>query len=97
MRSTSPPLMNLTWPLWKANWRDVLATLALAAGLEAGALCLFLYMFIQVPSRVLPVVGGSFLIFLLFHVGVSALHAKLISHPAFSDALAPSASAQEAA
>jgi hypothetical protein len=96
MRSISPPLMSLTWPLWKANCREVFATAALAAGLEAGALCLFLYMFIQVPSRLLPVVGGSFLIFLFFHVGVSALHAKLMSHPAFSDALAPIVSAQEA-
>jgi hypothetical protein len=97
MRSTSPPLMSLTWPLWKENWRDVLATAALSASLEAGALCLFLYMFIQIPSRVLPIVGGSFRIFLFFHVGVSALHAKLITHPAFSDAFAQSASAQEAA
>ena len=76
MRSISPPLMNLTWPLWKANWRDVLATAAVAAGLEAGAFCLFLYMFFQILSRVLPVVGGSLLIFLFFHVGVSALHAS---------------------
>ena len=84
MPSISPPLMNLTWSLWKANWRDVLATAALSAGLEAGALSLFLYMFLQDPNRVLPVVGASLLIFLLFHVGVSALHAKLISHPALS-------------
>jgi hypothetical protein len=97
MRSTSPPLMSLTWPLWKANCRDVFATATLSAGLEAGALCLFLYMFIQAPSRVLPVVGGSFLIFLFFHVGVSALHAKLITHPAFSDAFTQSDSAQEVA
>jgi hypothetical protein len=97
MRSTSPPLMNLTWPLWKANWKEVVATLALAAALEAGALCMFLYMFIQVSNRILPVVGGAFLIFLLFHVGVSALHAKLISHPAFSKAFTPTASAREAA
>jgi hypothetical protein len=82
MPSISPPLLNLTWSLWKANWRDVLATAAVAAGLEAGAFSLFLYMFVQDPHRVLPVVGGSFLIFWFFHVGVSALHAHLISHPA---------------
>lgn len=94
MRSTSPPLMSLTWALWKANWRDVLATAALCAGLEAGAFSLFLYMFVQDPSRVLPIVGGSLLIFLLFHLGVSALHAKLISHPALSGAPSPIASAK---
>ena len=94
MRSISPPLMNLTWPLWKANWRDVLATAALSAGVEAGALCLFLYMFVQSPSRVLPGVGGSLLIFLFFHVGISALHAKLISHPALSGVAAPITSAE---
>ena len=82
----SPPLMNLNWPLWKASWRDVLTTAAVAAGLEGGGLALFLYMFFQNPTRVLPVVGVSLLVFLIFHVGVSALHAKLISHPAFSDA-----------
>ncbi len=60
MPSISPPLMNLNWSLWKANWQDVLATAALSAGLEAGAFSLFLYMFIQNPSRVLPVVGGTF-------------------------------------
>jgi hypothetical protein len=86
--------MNLTWSLWKANWRDVLATAAVAAGLEAGAFSLFLYMFIQDPNRVLPVVGGSLLIFLFFHVAVSALHAKLISHPTLSGAVAPIPSAE---
>jgi hypothetical protein len=90
----TPPLMNLTWSLWKANWKDVLATAAVAAGLEAGAFSLFLYMFVQDPNRVLPVVGGSLLIFWLFHVGVSALHAYLISHPALSGVVAPIASAQ---
>jgi hypothetical protein len=94
MPGISPPLMNLTWSLWKANCRDVLATAAIAAGLEAGAFCLFLYMFVQDPNRVLPVVGGSLLIFWSFHVGVSALHAYLISHPALSDVVAPIDSAQ---
>lgn len=94
MPSTSPPLMNLTWSLWKVNWRDVFATAAVAAGLEAGAFFLFLYMFIQNPNRVLPVVAGSFLIFWFFHVGISALHACLISHPALSDAVTPIASAE---
>ena len=84
MPSTSPPLMNLTWPLWKLNGSDVLATAAVAAGFEAGAFLLSLYMFIQDPNRVLPVVAGSFLIFWFFHVGISALHACLISHPALS-------------
>ncbi len=86
--------MNLTWPLWKANWRVVLASAAVAAGLEAGAFSLFLCMFVQDPNRVLPVVGGSLLIFLFFHVGVSALHAKLISHPALSGDVAPIISAE---
>lgn len=94
MRSISPPLMNLTWPLWKANWQDVLATAALCAALEAGAFFLFLYMFFQSPSRILPVVGGTFLIFLFFHAGISALHAKLISHPALSHVVAPILSAE---
>jgi hypothetical protein len=94
MPSSSPPLMNLTWSLWKLNWRDVLETATFAGALEAGAFSLFLYMFIQSPNRVLPVVGGSFLIFWSFHVGVSALHAFLISHPALSDAAAQVASAE---
>jgi hypothetical protein len=89
MSSISPPLMNLSWSLWKENWRDVLATAAFAAGLEAGTFSLFLYMFIQDPHRVLPVVGASLLIFWFFHVGVSALHAYLISHPAVSNVVAP--------
>jgi hypothetical protein len=94
MPSISPPLMNLTWPLWKANWQDVLATATLCAGLEAGAFSLFLYMFILNPSRLLSVVGGTFLIFLFFHMGVSALHAKLISHPALAGVVAPIPSAE---
>lgn len=85
MSGISPPLMNLTWSLWKRKWRDVLATATFAAGLEAAAFCLFLYMFVQNRDRVLPVVGGSLLIFWCFHVGVSALHAHLISHPALSN------------
>lgn len=93
MPRNAPPLMNLTWPLWKAKWREVLATAAVAAALEAGAFSLFLYMFVQDPYRVLPVVGASLLIFGFFHVGVSALHAYLISHPALSD-IAPINSAR---
>jgi hypothetical protein len=93
MRSTSPPLMTLTWPLWKANWRDVLETGALSAGLESGALSMFVYMFIHEPNRVLPVVSGSFLVFWCFHVGISALHAKLVSHPGFSSRVTPIPSA----
>jgi hypothetical protein len=89
MASTSPPLMNLTWSLWKASWKEVLETAAISAGLEAGAFSLFLYMFVHDPNRVLPVVGASLVIFLFFHVGVSALHAKLISHPALSSTVAP--------
>jgi hypothetical protein len=77
--------MTLTWPLWKAHWRTVLATATVAAALEASGLALFLYMFIQNPTRILPVVGASLLIFLCFHVGISALHAKLISHPGFAE------------
>jgi hypothetical protein len=94
MPSISPPLLNLSWSLWKANWKDVLATAAIAAGLEAGAFSLFLYMFVQDPNRLLPVVGGSLLVFWFFHVGVSALHAYLISHPVLSGVVAPIASAQ---
>jgi hypothetical protein len=88
MSSTSLPLMNLSWPLSRANWRYVLATAAVAAGFEAGTLSLFLYMFVQDAHRLLPVVGGSFLVFGFFHVGVSALHAYLISHPAHSSDVA---------
>ena len=89
MYNIPPPLMNLTWSLWKVNWKEVLETAAIAAGLEAGAFSLFLYLFVQDPNRVLPVVGASLLIFLFFHVVVSALHAKLISHPALSATVAP--------
>ena len=89
MDSDSPPLMNLSWSLWKANLRDVLATAAVAAVLEAGAFSLFLYMFVQDPNRVLPVVGASLMVFWFFHVGISALHAYLISHSALADAVAP--------
>jgi hypothetical protein len=46
-------------------------------------------MFVHDPYRVLPVAGASLLIFLLFHVGISALHAKLISHPTLSGAVIP--------
>jgi hypothetical protein len=84
MPNISPSLLNLSWPLWKANWKDVLATAAIAAGLDAGAFSLFLYMFFQDPHRLLPVVGGSLVVFWFFHVGVSALHAHLISHTALS-------------
>jgi len=94
MSSISPPLMNLSWSLWKANWKDVLATAAVAAGLEAGAFSIFLYMFVQDPNRLLPVVGASLLVFWFFHLGVSALHACLISHPALSSAAAPIAPAK---
>jgi hypothetical protein len=86
--------MNLSWSLWKANWKDVLATAAVAAGLEAGAFSIFLYMFVQDPNRLLPVVGASLLVFWFFHLGVSALHACLISHPALSSAAAPIAPAK---
>lgn len=79
MHSTSPPILNLPWPLWKANWKDVLATATVAAGLETGAFTVFMYMFVQDSSQLLPIVGGSLLVFWLFHVGVSALHAHLIS------------------
>ena len=89
MPSITQPLLNLSWPLWKANWKDVLATAAVAAALEAGGFSLFLFMFVQAPNRLLPVVGASLLVFWLFHVGVSALHACLISHPAFSRAGTP--------
>ena len=82
MPSVSSPLINSPWSLWKTNWRGVLATAAIAAGLEAGTLSLFLYMLIQDGNRLLLVVGGSLLIFCFFHVGVSALYAHLISHSA---------------
>lgn len=87
MLSNSPPILNLPWPLWKANCGDVLATAAVAAGLETGAFAVFMYMFVQDQNQLLPIVGGSFLVFWLFHVGVSALHAYLISHPTHSDPL----------
>jgi hypothetical protein len=86
------PILNMTWSLWRAHWRDALATATVAAGLEAGAFAVFMYMFFQDPNRLLPIVGGSFLVFWLFHVGVSALHAYLISHPSLSSAIAPIAS-----
>lgn len=68
---------------------DVFATAIVAAGLETGAFAIFMYMFLQDPNQLLPNVGGSLLVFLLFHVGVSALHAYLISRPTRSDAIAP--------
>lgn len=90
--SFSPPILNLPWTHWKADWRDVLATATVAAGLETGAFAVFMYMFVQDPNQLLPVVGGSLLVFWFFHVGVSALHAYLISRPTLSDAIAPIAS-----
>ena len=54
----------------------------------AASPCSF-FTFVQAPNRLLPVVGASLLVFWLFHVGVSALHACLISHPAFSRAGTP--------
>lgn len=94
MHSVSPPLLNLPWTRWKANYADVLATAIVAAGLETGAFAMFMYMFFQDPGQLLPIVGGSFVVFWLFHVGVSALHAYLISHPRLSCAGAPIAPAK---
>jgi hypothetical protein len=78
MHSISPPIPNLTWTHSKTNWRDVLATATVAAGLETGAFAMFMYMFVQTPNQLLPIVGGSFLAFWLFHVSICALHAYLI-------------------
>jgi hypothetical protein len=84
MHSMSPPILNLPWSVWKASWRDVLATATVAAVLETGAFAVFLYMFFQDPGRLLPLVGASLLIFWFFHVGVSGLHAYLISRSSLS-------------
>src|ERR1700691_3054184 len=92
--SISPRILNLPWTRWKTNWRDVLATATVAAGLEAGAFAMFMYMFVQDPNQLLPIVGGSLLVFWLFHLGVAALHAYLISRPTHSGAIAPSAAAK---
>jgi hypothetical protein len=81
MHGISPPILNLPWPLWKANWRDVLATATVAAVLGTGAFAVFMCMFVQDSNGLLPLVGGSLPVFWLFHVGVSALHAYLINHP----------------
>ena len=42
MLSISPPILNLSWSLWKANWRDVLAAATVAAGLETGTFAVFM-------------------------------------------------------
>jgi hypothetical protein len=94
MLSISPPILHLSWSLWKANWRDALATATVAAGLEAGAFAVFMYMFVQDPNQLLPIVGGSLLVFWIFHMGVSALHAYLISRSTSSGAITPIASAK---
>lgn len=93
MPTISPPILNSSWSLWKENWRDALATAAVAAGLEAGAFAVFMYMFTQDPNQLSPIVGGSLLVFWLFHMGVSALHAYLISRSTLSRAFASIASA----
>jgi len=92
--SISPRIPNFSWTRWKTNWRDVLATVTVAAGLETGAFAMFMYMFVQDPNQLLPIVGGSLLVFWFFHMGVSALHAYLISRPTPLGAIAPSASAK---
>jgi hypothetical protein len=92
MLGISPPILDLPWSLWQANWRDALATATVAAGLEAGAFAVFMYMFVQDPNQLLPIVGGSVLVFWFFHLGVFALHAYLVSHPTLSGAIAPIAS-----
>jgi hypothetical protein len=89
MLGTSPPILNLTWSLWKAKWRDVLATATVVAGLETGTFAVFMYMFVQDPNQLLPIVGSSLLVFWFFHVGVSALHAYLISRSTRLGAMAP--------
>lgn len=89
MHSTSPTILNLPWPLWKVNWRDVLATAAVAAGLETGAFAVFMVMFVQDLNQLLPILGASLLVFWLFHVGVSALHAYLISRSTHLGVIAP--------
>jgi hypothetical protein len=94
MLSVSSPILTLPWTHWKANCRDVLATATVAAGLETGAFAMFMYMFFQEPAQLLPIAGGSFLVFWFFHVGVSALHAYLTSHPTLSGAAAPIAPAK---
>jgi hypothetical protein len=94
MLSTSPPILNLPWSLWKAKWRDVLATATVAAGLNTGAFAVFMYMFVQDPNQLLPIMGGSLLVFWFFHVGVSALHAYLISRSTRLGVIAPIPSAK---
>jgi hypothetical protein len=89
MHSISPPIPNLPWTHWKTNCRDVLVTATVAAGLETSAFALFMFMFFQDPNQLLPIVGGSFLLFWFFFVGVSALHAYFMSHPTLSGAIAP--------
>ena len=69
------------WSQWKRHYAKNFGTASVAALLEAGTFLLFLYMFIQTPTRLVLVVGGAFGLFWIFHVGVSALNAYLLSHP----------------
>ncbi len=81
MQRTMPPNSDTPWSVWKRDWADNFKTAAVAACLEAWAFALFLYMFSQDGYRLLIVVAGGLAVFWLFHVGVSALHAHLLSHP----------------
>ncbi len=81
MQITTSTVSETPWCTWKRHWGDNFTTAALAACLEAGAFSLFLYMFSQDFHRLAAVAAVAVLAFLIFHVGISALHAYLVSRP----------------
>jgi hypothetical protein len=93
MPATLSPAAATPWSDWKRHWRDNVSVGALAACLETGAFALFLYMFVQ-DYRLPTVTAIALLVFLAFHIGISALHAFILTHPKISASLAEARSAR---
>lgn len=80
MTTTTPLDLQSPWSLWKSNWADNLCAASVLAAVQAGALLLFLYLFMQEPRRFILVGGVSLCVFWLINVVASALYAYLLSH-----------------
>ena len=87
MSITTPSAAVTPWAQWKGHYAENLATATLAALLEAGAFFLFLYILIRTPQRLFGVAGCAFALFWMFHVGISALNAYLLSRPKIARAM----------
>jgi hypothetical protein len=80
MTTTTPLALQSPWSLWKSKWAGNLWTAFVVAILQSGAFLLFLYLFMQEPSRLILMGGASLLVFWIINVGASALNASLLGH-----------------